>query len=255
MKLKTAEALLPCHCPGVANDPRVEKAARVAAADEVLRDRLQEQRQWDEQITSVISSIHAPKGLRRKIDPAHAAATGSRKSVFRHLFQPAVLAVLIGLSVIVGLLVYLELERQEKFEGREAAAKMIEVTSGMTGLEFDPMETQVGRLEDWFYMRGFEGFTVAPELAPLPVVGSRVFKVNGNPVAQLAVETNHSIIYVFRASDFGVHLPPGTDWHLFDHVGWAAAVRQKDGSCTMIAFRGRKAEMATFLKTLGAKRQ
>ena len=141
--------------------------------------------------------------------------------------QPAVLAVLVGLSVILGLLVYLELERREKFEGREAAAKMIEITNGMTGLELEPMETEVWRLGDWFYMRGFEGFAVPPEIASLQVVGSRVFKMDGSPIAQLAVETHNSIVYVFRPSEFRMQLEDGSDWRIFDHIGWVAALRRQ----------------------------
>jgi hypothetical protein len=254
MKLKTAETLLPCHCEGVANDSRVEKAARVAVGDPVLRERLQQQRAWDQQMSGVISSIHAPKGLRRRITTAVGAGSGSRKNVFRYLAQPAVLAVLVGLSVIVGLMIYFELERREEFRGREAAARMIEVTNGMSGLELEPMDTEVGRLGDWFYMRGFEGFAVPPEFSSLPVVGSRVFKVDGNPVAQLAVETNHSpIIYVFRPADFRMQLVDGADWRLFDHVGWIAALRRQGDTCTMIAFRGTKPQMRELLQTLKTK--
>lgn len=250
MKLKTAETLLPCHCQGAINDPRVEKAARIAAADAVLGEKLEQQRAWDAQVSGVISSIQAPKGLRRRIGIAAGSTHAPSRSLFRDLAQPAVLAIFIGLSVILGLMVYLELERREKFQGREAAARMIEVTNGMSGLELEFMNSEVGRLSDWFYMRGFEGFVVPPELASLPVVGSRVFKVDGNPVAQLAVETQHSIIYVFRPQDFGMHLVDGADWRLFDHIGWAAALRQQGDSCTMIAFRGTKQEMRELLRSL-----
>ncbi len=252
MKLKIAELLLPCHCPGAVNDPRVEKAARVAAADVSLRAKLEQQGAWDEQISSVIGSIQAPRGIRRRITAAQGSAHPTKRSPLRYLAQPAVLAVVAGVALILGVLVYLEIDRREKFQGREAAARMIELTNAMSGVELEPMQTEVGRLGDWFYMRGFEGFAVPAELAPLPAVGSRVFKVNGASVAQLAVETHHSIIYVFRPGDFGISLEDGADWRIFDHIGWVAALRRQGESCTMIAFRGTKSEMRELLHNLRA---
>jgi hypothetical protein len=127
---------------------------------------------------------------------------------------------------------------------------MIEITNAMDGVELEPMSTEVWRLGDWFYMRGFEGFAVPPEIASLPVVGSRVFKMDGIPVAQLAVEKQNSIVYVFRPGDFRMRLEDGADWRIFDHIGWAAALRRQGETCTMIAFRGSKLDMKSMLQSL-----
>jgi hypothetical protein len=84
-------------------------------------------------------------------------------------------------------------------------------------------------------------------------VGCRVFRQSGQPVAQVAVDSRNALVYIFRPNDFGVDLPESGDWKLFEHEGWAAAIRLQGSTCTMLAFRGTRTEMKRFLRSLTPK--
>lgn len=231
-------------------DARLEKAARVAEKDEVLRKRLEEQSAWDSQLSAVIHSIEPPDDLRRKL-VVFGPTTNERRRPFRsQMTQPAMLAVVLGVLVLVGWIVFDTLKRKENFRGRERVEQLLGVTKRMSGAELEPVSMKTWQLGDWFYMRGFDQFAVPPEVAQLPAVGSRVFRSGGHAVAQVAIDERNCLIYVFRADDFNVDLPDGDDWRLLNYEGWVAAIRRQGQTCTMIAFLGTRAEMRDFLENL-----
>jgi hypothetical protein len=69
-------------------------------------------------------------------------------------------------------------------------------------------------------------------------------------VAQIAVDTHQSLLYVLKGDDFGVTLPSPDDWSIFPALGCVAAARQYDNSIVMLTFQGTEAEMQDFLATL-----
>lgn len=246
MNLKTAETHLPCFRPGKPMDPRTIKAARIAEKDEHLRRKLNEQMDFDEQVVAAIHSIQPPENLRQKLSAL--GAPERRPQSFRsQLAHPAILSALAGMLLIVGFIVFHEMDA---FPGKESVEQMIAKTDEMSGVELEPARGKAGDLGDAFYMRGFEGYVLPPELAALPAVGTRVFKQNGHRVAQIAVDTHNALLFVFRGSDFGVDLGEEIHWKVFTENDWVAAVRSDKNLCTMITFRGGKPEMERFLATL-----
>ncbi len=234
-------------------ESRVEKAARVAEGDAKLRKHFEEQKTWDAHIAEVIHSIAPPDDLRRKL-VNFAPSRGERRRPLRsQLIQPAMLAVVIGVLVLIGWIVFNTLQQRENFRGRERVERLLSVTKRMSGAELKPVDAKTWQLGDWFYMRGFEQFAVPPEIASLPAVGSRVFRSNGHTVAQVAVDERNCLVYVFRAADFDVDLPDGGDWRLLNDEGWVAAIRRQGQICTMVAFVGTRSEMRAFLKSLKSK--
>jgi len=252
MNAADAAALLPLHRPDRAPDSRVQKAVRVAEADPALAAALATQTHFDGQILGVIRSIVPPENLGHKLRAAGARHDAPKPKAASHVFNPVMLTAVLGGLLIIGFLAWTVIERMEKFPGREAAERMLAATSKMSGVELDPVSLNAGGLQDWFYMRGFEGFSVPPEFAPLPAVGSRIFRIDGHAIAQVAVDRRNSILYVFRASDFGVEIPADQPWRVIAHDAWTAALQRRGDICSMIAFKGTKAEMQEFLGTLKA---
>ena len=250
MKTEDAATLIPLHRPGREASGPLKKAIALAEQDPALSVQLAAQRAFDQQFVGVINSIAPPENLRAKLREAGARPDAERPQLRSHAFHPAVLTAILGGLLIVGFLAWTVMERMENFAGREAAERMLSTTSKMSGMELDPVSTTAGAMEDWFYMRGFEGYALPPELSALPAVGSRVYRSEGHPIAQIAVDRHESLVYVFRASDFGVELPADQPWHLLEHEGWVAALRRHEDICSMLAFRGKKAEMREFLATL-----
>jgi hypothetical protein len=253
--MNTTEAgmLLRCHRIGREPDGRVQKAVRVAEGDTELGKRLREQLEFDAQIVEAIHYIIPPEDLREKLGTLSDASGRGRRGLRSQMSNPAMLAALAGVLLFIAVVIFLVLENMKDFEGREAVKQMLDATTKMNGTEFEAVTTTTTQLGDWFYMRGYEGYDVPPELATLPVIGSRVFRQDGKPVAQFVVERHDSVVFEFHAADFGVQLPADGDWQVLEQGGWAAAVRQHGDHCFMIAFRGVEADMRTFLQSLPKK--
>ncbi len=247
MNLRTAEIYLPCYRAGKRMDARILKAARVAEGDDALREKLAAQTGFDERIVEALRVIKPPDGLRQRLGNGAGAPPPALRQHARH---PAILCAIAGALLIIGFLVYLELDRRAGFPGKENAERMVGLLGEMSGVELEPARGPVGGLADWFYMRGFEGLVLPPELAALPAVGARTFKHAGHTVGQLAIDRHATILNVFRASDFGIRLEQGGDWKIFEQGEWSAAIRQQDDICTLLAFKGTPLEMDEFVHSL-----
>lgn len=249
MNLKTAEIYLGGYRRGKPNEPCVEKAHRLLEGDSEWRRRMEEQVAFDGQVARAVQAMEPPHGLRERVCGGESKAP-SRRAQFA---VPTFIAAFCGLAVIVGLLVLFELDRRAHFPGSDAVSRMVSSANAMNSLDLVPLAKQVkaGELGDWFYMRGFEAFQVAPPLDAAPAVGSRLFKQDGNSVAQVAVEWHDALLYIFRADVFGVELPSGGGWRYLQADDWQAAVRKEGNTCTVVAFRGDEKEMRDFLKAPG----
>lgn len=248
MNAKLAEVLLPCYRPGKKLDPRIIKAVRFSESDPTLARMLSDQMDFDEQMVDAIHFIKPPADLREKLNALTAEAAAAGTPVHRHLLNPAVLAIAFGVLLIIGFLVWSEMESLEDFPGRGTVEKLLEITGTMNGTEFEPTSLPAGQLGDAVFMKGFEGFAVPAEFASVPAVGWRVFKQQGHPVAQLAIDRHNAIVLVFRASEFGVE--PGEEWRVLDKDPWIGAVNARAGLCTLVTFRGDKTDMQQFIRSL-----
>ncbi len=250
MNLQSAEIYLPCYRPGRKLDGRISKAVRYAEGDEGLQRKLKEQTNFDEQMMEAIRFIRPPENLRQRLGELASRPDAALRSLRDHARHPAILCAIAGVLLILGFLIYLELDRRADFPGKDNAERMVDALRNMSGVELEPTKGGAGGLGDWFYMRGFEGFALPEDLAAMPVVGSRTFRLGGHLVGQVAVDRHETIMNVFRGSDFGVRLEKEPDWTLFEQEGWAAAIRQRGDICTLLAFRGERADMELFLKNL-----
>ncbi len=223
----------------------------MADADPELGVQLKGQVALDERLVRVIQSIEAPQGLITRLSAFTRSDSRGEGPLRSQLLHPAMLPVLLGVVVILAFLVWERVENAASFPGKGSVARMVAVAQGMNGTELEPTQSQAGQLADAFYIRGFEGFRLPPELERLPAVGSRVFKQSGHPIAQVAVDSHNALLYVFRSADFGLELPEDGQWRVFSQDAWGCALRHSGGLGTVIAFRGTTAEMHRFLLSLG----
>ncbi len=253
MKPQTAESLFRCYRPGKPGDGKTQKAVKFAGKDPELHQKLREQMQFDEQIVDVIHYLSPPEDLRKKLAARSAEASAEKTRLRRHIIHPAVLTAILGLLLLAGVIGFFVKERMENFPGRERVEGLLGSAAKMTGDELESVETTTSQLGDWLYMRGFEGYEAPPEIAALPVIGSRVFRYDGRAVAQAAIDQHASLLYEFQASEFGVELPPDGGWLVLTEEAWVGAIRQRGDRCFLLAFRGTKDEMNEFLKNLPKK--
>jgi len=253
MNAHTAETLLRCHRAEKPVDARMQKALRWAERDPEARQKLKDQMAFDQQVVEAIHFIKPPENLRQKLAALGARPSVERPGLTKQMINPAVLSALAGVAVIVGIIAFFVFDHMQKFPGRESVERMIPTPGKMTGPEFESVSTTANELGDWFYIHGYEGYEVPPEIASTPVIYSRVFRMDGKPIAQFAMERHESLVFEFHASDFGVELPQDGDWRLLVQDEWTAAIRQHGDHCVMVLLRGSKSEMNDFLKSLPKK--
>jgi len=253
MNARTAEQLMQCHC-GPERDCRdfkIRKALKVAAQNGELKGKLERQMELDARALEWIGGVGLPEDLEEKFRAIEQPSdrSFSAKGALR---QPPVLAVIIAILVLLGWFIGFALLRADNFPGHEAVLKMIEATDAMSGSELDPKTSTAGVLGDWFFSQyGFENYYVPAELSRLNTAGCRVFKQNGFPVAQIAIEEHQSFLFVFHADDFGVKINPADRWRVFEAEDWCVGILAHEEVCVMVAFHGTKEEMHRFLGTGG----
>jgi hypothetical protein len=252
MNARTAQTLLRCYRPGKAADSRVEKAVKFAQEDPELSKMLNEQTAFDQQIVDAIHVIKPPDDLRKKLNDL-GVKPGAEKGLRKQMVNPAVITAILGVIVILGIAVFFVMDRMEKFSGREEVEGMLSAAAKMSPSELEAVSMNTGQLGDWFYVRGYDGFEAPTDLAALQAIAARAFHYENRPMAQLAIgegDTLRCLFFEFRASDFGVQLPADADWKVLAQDEWVGAIRQNGDHCFLIVFKGTKADMEDFLKTL-----
>jgi len=249
--VKSAEAanLMRCHCDGLpgTEDPRIAKAVRAAQRDSALQGDLARQRAFDERHLTAVEQVMLPPAFLGKLKAGQAA--GARPlSGKAALLQPVVLAIVIGAGVLLGWGGVTLWDRAHSFPGMDSVMRMVEVNDEMTVAEMEPKTETAAALNDWFFNKyGFEDYFVAAGFENYQTAGARLFKQDGEPVAQVAIPDHNMVFFSFKAEDFGVNLP-NDQWHTFQDGDWIAAVQQHDDECFMVSFRGSREEMEDLLK-------
>jgi len=249
MKTGEAEILMQCHCQGLpgTEDPRITKALRLAEKDTALLEALTRQRALDARYLAALDQVTLPPAFLEKIAAAQAAGALPFRGKAA-LLQPVVLAIAIGAAVLLGWGGVTLWNRMHSFPGKDSVMRMVEVNDEMTGMEMELKKEPAGALNDWFFDKyGFEDYFVPAGFENYQTAGARLFKQDGEPVAQVAIEDHNMVFFSFKAEDFGMALP-NDGWHTFTDGEWAAAVQQHDEECFMVAFRGSLGEMEDFLK-------
>lgn len=251
MSPEAAEVFIRCHSPGAEgdDDARIRKAVKMAGKNESLKGMLEEQTRFDERGMAAVKSIALPVDLVDKVKALRPPEEEGfdLKSALR---QPPFLAACFALLFLLGWGVMFAVNRLDSFPGRENVKGLVAVNENMSGMEMELKTGEVGKLADWLFSRyGFEDFYVPTQFAGHKSMGARVFRHAGTPVAQLVVEENDMLFYMFRGGPLGVKLSGDDRWHVFEQEGWAAAIQQHGEHCFMIAFRGDKEAMERFLAT------
>lgn len=249
MKGEEAAVLMQCHCAGLpgTEDPRISKAVRAAERDPALQEELARQRTFDERHLAAVEQLMMPQALLGKL--AAGPAAGGRGLAGKGLLkQPAVLAVLLGAATMLGWGGVMLWNKAHSFTGKDSVMRMVEMNDEMTGMEMEMKTGPAQGLNDWFFDKyGFEDYYVAPQFEKYDAAGARLFKLDDQPVAQVAIPKHNMIFFSFRAEDFGVNLPHD-EWRTFTDGDWVAALVQHDDECFMVTMRGSAEAMEELLQ-------
>ncbi|MEP6811152.1 MAG: hypothetical protein ABI992_12980 [Chthoniobacterales bacterium] len=176
-----------------------------------------------------------------------AAKRGWRKT----LRNPVILSIALALFVILGVGVYVVIERMNEFPGSGTARKLLTIASSMRGVPMDAVTAETGSLNDFFFMKyRLEHYNVPPEFAGLRSSAVRVFDDDeGRRVAQITVADKRLQLFFFPAER---NLQTGqpiefSGWRYVENENWTGAVRVRDGVYFMAAVRGPRKELAPYL--------
>jgi hypothetical protein len=163
------------------------------------------------------------------------------------------LAVGIGLVATVSMIIFLISDRWNTFDGADRITELLDSADNLTGDEFEPVATNAGDLEDWFFLKhGLEHYAVPKQFTAVRTIGCRVFKFNGATVAQImAVADREILLYMFPSEDLGIKIRNGK-WETVEGDSWVGAVTGMSNTCFLVAFKGNKTEMKQFLAKRGA---
>ncbi|CAN5444493.1 hypothetical protein BH09VER1_BH09VER1_54290 [soil metagenome] len=253
MNVKVARQMLSCRTPAGTDDGerQMREALAVAEGDAGLREAFAVQRAADEAGAAVLLGIELEEADGAVVAEGAVALAAAHSGAGRNVVKnPATIAVGLGFLLMVAVLVWNFMGRAGTFP--EEAIRIAMDGAKMGAEKFDPVEEKASGLQDWFMMKGFENFRVPAALESLDVVGVRIFKEDNEAVAQVLIAENRTYAYVFAGAPFGIDLVPEKAWRITEADRMVYAIRQEDGICFLLMFKGKKAQMEEFLKKHGA---
>ena len=243
MNPKAARKFLAVHLEDPNENPSAafQKAVMALAGSPELMADYEIQAALDRQGRKIFSDVEVPSAVEHSLANAVEALPVRRL----HPRDPAILAAALGFLLLLIVLVWNFLGRPAAFpsDAAEIAETVIEVEDE----PFDTVGEPAGEVEDWFLMKGFDGFKVPDHLAAHLAESGGILKVQNQPVAVVTVPGRDARFIVFEAAPFGINLPGG-EWRtarIDDRH--AAAIRQESGMCFMILRRGSLAAVQDLL--------
>jgi hypothetical protein len=234
MNPRTARGLLASYLdePNETKSPLVQKAIKALERSPDLKAEFDEQTRIDAQARKILGAADVPfeveESLASKVSALPAGRINPR--------DPAILAAGIGFLLLVLVLTWNFLGRPAAFppDAAEIAERLIEFEDE----PLEPVGEPSGEVEDWFLMKGFDGFKVPEHLAANLAESGGILKINNQPVAVVTIPQRNARFLVFAAEPFGIDLPEG-EWRTapIDEL-YAAAIREEGGMCFMILRRG-----------------
>ena len=127
---------------------RMAEAAQVAEADAELRERLNAQVGFDAQLLKAIRAIEPSREFLKQLDALTDSQAHGAPLLRLHLFHPAMLSVIMGVALILGFLVWVEMDRQAAFPGKESVQQIVAIAQDMNGTELESSSVPAGELSD-----------------------------------------------------------------------------------------------------------
>ena len=155
-------------------------------------------------------------------------------------------AIGVGLIATICLIGYLVWDQMNSFQGADRIADLLNSANGLTGDEFEAVQTTTDSLKDWFLLKN-EHFTVPKEFNSTRTIACRVFQFHNADVGQVMAKDSRELLYfLFDPAVLGVKLKAGK-WEIVEGERLVGGVTVVEGTCFVVAFRGKHDEMKSFL--------
>jgi hypothetical protein len=155
-------------------------------------------------------------------------------------------AIGVGIIATICLVSYLVWDQMKSFQGADRITELLDSANGLTGDEFEAVQTNTDSLKDWFLLKN-QHFTVPKEFASTRTIACRVFQFHNADVGQVMAKDNRELLYfLFDPADLGVKLKNGK-WEVVEGERLVGGVTVVEGTCFVVAFRGKHDDMQTYL--------
>lgn len=237
MSPKSARQFLAILPPDRPESRAVDRAIAALAKSPVLLAEYEAQIALDRSIGSVLAGLEVPEPAAGELAEKATAVSSLRSKSRFNPRDPAMLSVTIGFLLLVAILTWHFLGRAGVFP--EEALTIATEGSKFRSDQFEVVEEKAGALEDWFVLKGFDRFHVPEKFANYQAAGARIFKIENQPVAVLAIPENFMFFMIFDPAAFGIEIRPEGAWQIaeFDYK-YAAAIREEKGMCFMVVIKG-----------------
>jgi hypothetical protein len=103
-------------------------------------------------------------------------------------------------------------------------------------------------LEDWFVLKGFDGFKTPPFLLGSNVDSAGILEFGKQPLAVVGLPSMKAQLAVFSAAPWNIVIPDG-EWRTAQiNPEYAGALSRDKGMCFLIIFQGNEAGVRAILQ-------
>lgn len=245
MNPRVARRILSTYLEDTHSDPapQVQNALKTIKESPELDQEFQKQVALDKRVQAIFEKIVVPDDAMQKlasqIDSAPARRFNPR--------DPAMLSVLIGFLLLVAVLTWNFLGRPAAFPSD--ALGMAEQILKSDDQPFESVDQPAGSLEDWFVLKGFDGFKVPARLAKYQVDEAAILKIDNQPVAIVSIPDQNAQFVAFSSKLSGIEITPYGTWRMTQlDLENSIAIREEKGMCFMVIRRGNLDDLEFFLK-------
>jgi hypothetical protein len=168
--------------------------------------------------------------------------------------RPITIFLAVGVCFIAALCVigYIVWDQMNSFKGADQISELLNSTNGLTGDEFEAVETTTDSLKDWFLLKN-EHFAVPKEFGPTKTIASRVVPFRNANIGEVMAKDDRELLYfLFDPADLGVKLQQGK-WEIVEGERLVGAVTTVESTCFVVAFRGKREDMQAYLVKKGLR--
>lgn len=251
MTPKAARPLLLARRPNGQDDAQLKDALAAASASPELESEAQQWLAFDTALSEELFSVPLGEEAVSRLGTA-AETLRAKRSGRISLRNPATIAVGVGFLLLVAVLVWNFLGRAGTFP--DDGVKIATAGGKAAPAQFDEVQEKTEHLPDWFMLKGFDDFRLPPGFGAFDAVGVRLFRVEDETVAQVAVASEQPMyFYSFRAQPFGITVYPEGSWRFTEADQWALAIREEKGICFLVAMRGSKNDLRRVMESAGVR--
>jgi hypothetical protein len=244
MKPASARRILTCHVDDPSGDvPTVmQSALKAIGKSPELQADYEKQSRIDASLRTAFKDAEVPDEALNGF-ASQVAAIPTRHFNPR---DPAIISVIIGFVLLIFVLTWDFLGRPASFppDGLEVAEAILDAENSA----FQEVTVPPEELEDWFVLKGFDGFKTPPFLLGSNVDSAGILEFGKQPLAVVGLPSMKAQLAVFSAAPWNIVIPDG-EWRTAQiNPEYAGALSRDKGMCFLIIFQGNEAGVRAILQ-------